>query len=77
MSAIFSNIKEKINSGYFINKVFINDYQDILTLIFKKNIVEDNDDDYFTIYLPVPIKSDEEWNNKYKKLNVETIEKNI
>ena len=89
MSDILYNIDEKIKSGFYLDKISINADEveaykgkDNIRLIFMNgillddgNIVEDGGD-YVSIYLPLPLRFDEEWFKKYKEinLNVETIE---
>ena len=88
MSDILYNIDEKIKSGFYLDKISINADEveaykgkDNIRLIFMNgillddgNIVEDGGD-YVSIYLPLPLRFDEEWFEKYKKINltVETI----
>ena len=87
-NVILSNIDEKIKSGFYLDKISIDadgveayKEKDNLRLTFMHgillddgNIVEDGGD-YVSIYLPLPLRFDEEWFKKYKEinLNVETI----
>ena len=87
---ILSGIEKKIKSGFYLDKISIDadgveayKEKDNLRLTFMHgillddgNIVEDGGD-YVSIYLPLPLRFDEEWFKKYKKINltVETIRK--
>ena len=82
------DIDEKIKSGFYLDKISIDadgvvSYKgkDNVRLTFMHGILLDNGDlvengaDYVSIYLPLPLRFDEEWFKKYKKINltVETI----
>ena len=87
-NVILSNIDEKIKSGFYLDKISIDadgveayKEKDKVRLTFMNGIEMDNGDlledggDYVSIYLPLPLRFDEEWFKKYKEinLNVETI----
>ena len=87
-NVILSNIDEKIKSGFYLDKISIDadgveayKEKDNVRLTFMQGILLDNSDlvenggDYVSIYLPLPLRFDEEWFKKYKEinLNVETI----
>ena len=85
---IRSYIEQKIKSGFYLDKISIDadavesyKEKDNIRLTFMNGILLDNGDlvenggDYVSIYLPLPLRFDEEWFKKYKKINltVETI----
>ena len=85
---ILSGIDQKIKSGFYLDKISIDadgveayKEKDNVRLTFMQGILLDNSDlvenggDYVSIYLPLPLRFDEEWFKKYKKINltVETI----
>ena len=87
---IISNIHEKLKSGFYLDKISIDadgveayKEKDNVRLIFMNRILLDDGKmvedggDYVSIYLPLPLRFDEEWFKKYKEitLTVETIEK--
>ena len=87
---ILSNIYKKIKAGFYLDKISIDadgveayKEKDNVRLTFMNGILLDNGDivedgaDYVSIYLPLPLRFDEEWFKKYKEinLNVETIKK--
>ena len=89
-NVILSNIDEKLKSGFYLDKISIDadgveayKEKDNVRLILMHGILLDdgkmveNGGDYVSIYLPLPVRFDEEWFKKYKKINltVETIEK--
>ena len=88
-SIILSNIDEKLKSGFYLDKISIAadgveayKEKDNVRLIFMNGILLDecemveDSGDYVSIYLPLPLRFDEEWFKKYKEINltVETIE---
>ena len=85
---IRSGIEQKIKSGFYLDKISIDadgveayKEKDNVRLTFMQGILLDNGDlvenggDYVSIYLPLPLRFDEEWFKKYKEINltVETI----
>ena len=80
---ILSNIKEKIKSGFYLDKISIDadgveayKEKDNVRLIFMNGILLDDGKmiedggDYVSIYLPLPLRFDEEWFKKYKEINL-------
>ena len=78
-----SDFKGKMKSGYFENVISIvpEDVEafkekDYIELLFRNYMVLDDGDwcetggDYVSLYLPLPIKFDDEWIEKYKKVNL-------
>ena len=80
---ILSNIHEKLKSGFYLDKISIDaDGVDVykeesnVRLVFMHgihlddgSIVEDGGD-YVSVYLPLPLRFNEEWFKKYKELNL-------
>ena len=86
---ILSNIDEKLKSGFYLEKISIDadgveayKEKDNVRLTFIHGILLDDGEmvedggDYVSIYLPLPLRFDEEWFKKYKEINltVKTIE---
>ena len=80
---ILSNIDEKLKSGFYLEKISIDadgveayKEKDNVRLIFMHGILLDDGKmvedggDYVSIYLPLPLRFDEEWFKKYKKINL-------
>ena len=80
---MLSNIDEKIKSGFYLDKISIDadgvasyKEKDNVRLTFMHGILLDNGDlvengaDYVSIYLPLPLRFDEEWFKKYKEINL-------
>ena len=80
---ILSNIKEKLESGYYIDKISIDadgvvacKEEKYVRLVFMHGILLDDGKmvedggDYVSVYLPLPLRFDEEWFKKYKELNL-------
>ena len=78
-----SNIKEKLNSGFYLDKINIDadgveayKEKDYVRLIFINGVLLDDGSmvedggDYVSIYLPLPLRFDEDWFKKYKKINL-------
>ena len=87
-SDILHNLNKKLKSGFYLDKISIDadgveayKEKDYIRLIFMHGILLDDGKmvedggDYVSIYLPLPLRFDEEWFKKYKEinLNVETI----
>ena len=85
---ILSNIDEKLKSGFYLEKISIDAdvveaYKEkenirltfINCMLIYGKMVEDGGD-YVSIYLPLPLRFDEEWFKKYREINltVDTIE---
>ena len=82
-SDILTNIHEKLKSGFSLDKISIDadgvdayKEESYVRLIFMHgihlddgSIVEDGGD-YVSVYLPLPLRFDEEWFKKYKELNL-------
>ena len=78
-----SNIHEKLESGFYLVKISIHadgvrayKEEKYIRLVFMHgihlddgSIVEDGGD-YVSVYLPLPLRFDEEWFKKYKELNL-------
>ena len=89
MEDFLFNLQEKLKSGFYLDKISIDadrveayKEKDNIRLIFMHGILLDDDGkivedvcDYVSIYLPLPLRFDEEWFKKYKEINltVETI----
>ena len=86
---ILFNIDEKLKSSRLIDKISIDadaveayKGKDNVRLIFMNGVLLDDGrmvedgGDYVSIYLPLPLRFDEEWFKKYKEINltVETVE---
>ena len=86
---ILSNIDEKLKSGFYLEKISIDadgveayKEKDNVRLTFIHGVLLDDGEmvedggDYVSIYLPLPLRFDEEWFKKYKEINltVKTIE---
>ena len=79
---ILSNIHEKLESGFYLDKISIDaeavdSYKgkNYIRLVFKHCFELDGDiyedgGDYVSVYLPLPLRFDEEWFKKYKELNL-------
>ena len=82
-SRVEDNIHEKLKSGFYLDKISIDaDGVDVykeesnVRLVFMHgihlddgSIVEDGGD-YVSVYLPLPLRFNEEWFKKYKELNL-------
>ena len=80
---ILSNIHEKLKLGFYLDKISIDadevkvyKKENYIRLLFMHGIhlddgkiVEDGGD-YVSVYLPLPLRFNEEWFKKYKKLNL-------
>ena len=80
---ILSNIDEKLKSGFYLEKISIDadgveayKEKDNVRLTFIHGILLDDGEmvedggDYVSIYLPLPLRFDEEWFKKYKEINL-------
>ena len=80
---ILSNIHEKLKSGFYLDKISIdadgvnaNKEKDNVRLVFMHGILLDDSSmvedggDYVSVYLPLPLRFDEEWFKNYKELNL-------
>ena len=80
---ILSNIHEKIKSGFYLDKISIDadgvkayKEENYIRLVFIPGIHLDNGSiierggDYVSVYLPLPLRFNEKWFKKYKKLNL-------
>ena len=74
---ILYDMGEKINSGFYLDKINIDGEFDILRKDEKELILRcysdkplDDDLNGCDVYLPLPIRFDEEWFKKFKEMNI-------
>ena len=73
---ILSNIHEKLESGFYLDKINIDgkfeiwEQEEKCLVLLSCNGKSDDDDDGLAVRLPLPLRFDEEWFKKYKEKNI-------